>query len=116
MCEAVVTMIIRCRRWTRSCATRTRSAIAAPVVSSIVICRVVRAAPTSTTQGLGSGAASSMMPAAIVVHIMIGRIIYAASIDRAQRAASCETSMVPSTIVVRIMIRRIIRSSTIDRT
>ena len=65
------------------CPTLTRSAIASAVVSCIVICRVVRAAPTTVTQGLGSGAASSMMPATIVVRIMIGRIIYAASIDRA---------------------------------
>jgi hypothetical protein len=74
--DTVVTVII----WRRSCPTLTRSAIASAVVSCIVISGVVRAAPTTVTQGLGSGAASSMMPATIVVRIMIRWIIHTATL------------------------------------
>jgi hypothetical protein len=47
-----------------------------------VISGVVRAAPTTVTQGLGSGVVSSMMAATIVVRIMIGWIIHTATLHR----------------------------------
>jgi len=100
--DTVVAVIIWHRSWCRT--TLIRSAIASAIISCIVICGIIRAAPATIVQGLAGGglAAAPMMAATIVVRIMVGWIIH---------AATNVPPTVAAAIIIRVMVGRIVRTA-----